>query len=345
MKCLYLGGFYIFKSSLRNSRVLNNLILQVHFSHMLPKPQRDVPATDPSPRCLERYRVLREADEIGSVSAVCRRVGITRQTFYLWRKRFAASGLQGLEDRPGKPSPGRPPSVNVAIMSVLMECVGKDPQVGCLSLANYLTGLGIRISPPTVQKYLNRWRLGSQQARARWIRSGCPHIELSGPLPSPKALALDSYERAKSYFFSGIPKHEVGGIEIRHPSLMTVSLALRIPLADLQAIADRERWIESREQFLVQLQTKFPEKEGDQVLLPNVVEGEAANTETSSWQSILFKAIASTPIARQGVNPVQSVGGKGTEGSLTTGEGTPSEDLKRCVAYWMERWPRRFEIY
>jgi hypothetical protein len=231
-------------------------------------------------------------------------------------------------------------------MSMMMEHVRKDPQVGCLSLANHLTGLGIRLSPPTVQKYLNRWRLGYQQARERWVRSGCPHIELSGPLPGPKALAPENYKRARSYFFSGIPKHEAGGIEIRHPSLMTVSLALRVPLADLQAIADREHWIESREQLLAQFQAQTPEreKEGDQAL-PSVVEGEAANLETSSWQSILFKAIASTSIARQGVKQTQSIDGQGAESSLATGEVTPSEDFKRRAAYWMKRWPRPFEIH
>lgn len=313
---------------------------------MLPKFQRNVLAMDPSPRCLERYRVLREADEIGSVSEVCRRVGITRQTFYLWRKRFVASGLLGLEDRPGKPSPGRPSSVNAAIMSILIEQVWKNPQAGCLSLANHLAELGIRISPPTVQKYLNRWRLGSQQSRVRWIRSGCPQIELSGPSPGPDLPAMESYKRAKSYFFSGIPKHEAGGIEIRHPSLMTVSLALRVPMADIQAIADRENWIEFREKFHLQHQASPPEKEkeSDQVSMC-VFEEEPADSGPSSWRSILFKAIASTPIARHGVKPAQSESGMGAEGSPETGEVTPSEDFKHRAAYWMERWPRRFEIH
>lgn len=305
---------------------------------MLPKPQLNVLVTDPSPRCLERYRVLQEADGTESVREVCKRAGITRQTFYLWRKRYAASGLLGLEDRPGKPSPGRPLSVNAAVMSILIEGVRTDPQAGCLSLANRLAELGIRISPPTVQKYLNRWRLGSQQARARWIRSGCPQIKLSGPSPGPDLPVSESYKRAKSYFFSGIPKHDGGGIEIPCPSLGAVALALRVSLADIQVIADREHWIEFREKFLVQHQAKPPEKEkeGDQIR-PYVAGEEASNTEASSWQSILFKAIASTPIAKHGVKRIQSEGGARGEVHGETVEVTPSGDFKRPAAYWAQR--------
>jgi len=220
---------------------------------MLPKPQRTVPATDPSPRCLERYRVLQEAGEVGSVREVCQRAGITRQTFYLWKKRYAAFGLLGLEDRSGRQSPGRPSRVNAAIKSILLEHVRRAPQAGCLPLANQLTELGIRISAPTVQKYLNRWGLGSQQARVGWIRSGCPRVEPSGPFPAPDASGLDTYESAKSYYFFGIPKRDGGGREILCPSLEEVAGTLGVSPADVRAIADREHWIERRERLLLQI--------------------------------------------------------------------------------------------
>lgn len=276
---------------------------------MLPKPQHDGLATDPSPRCLERYRVLREADEIGSVSEVCRRAGITRQTFYLWRKRYAVSGLLGLEDRPRKPSPGRPSSVNAAIMSVLIECVRRNPQTGCLSLSNYLAELGIRVSPPTVQKYLNRWRLSSQQCRAKWIRSGCPQIDLSGPSRTLIPPAPESHQVAKSHFFFGIPRRDGMGLEILRPSLAEVALALGIALADIQMMADREKWVESREMFLAQHQAEPPEREGEGSQVRSfVVERKAENSEATSWQDILLKAIASSVIARRGVKRTESEG-------------------------------------
>ncbi|WP_372342164.1 transposase [Geothrix sp. PMB-07] len=228
---------------------------------MLPKHQRNLLGTDPTPRSLERHRVLQEADVIGSVTEVCQRAGVTRPTFYLWKKRYAASGMLGLEDCPRKPSPGRPPKVNAAIRSALIEHVRRDPQAGCLSLAKQLTELGVRISSPTVQKYLNRWGLGSQQARKEWVRRGCPLVEASCPLPDPDLPGLVSYESAKSYYFLGIPRRDGGGREILRPSIEEVAQALGVLPAGIQVIADREHWVERRERLLSQIRAFEIEEE------------------------------------------------------------------------------------
>ena len=62
-----------------------------------------------------RLEVLLEAERTGvTVAEVCRRYGISRQTYYRYRRRYLAEGLAGLEDRSrrplgaGKPDPGRP---------------------------------------------------------------------------------------------------------------------------------------------------------------------------------------------------------------------------------------------
>jgi len=228
---------------------------------MLPKPQRNHQGTDPSPRCLERHRVLREADEIGSVTEVCQRAGITRPTFYLWKKRYVASGLLGLEDRPSRASPGRPPKVTAAIRLALIEHVRSQPQAGCLSLAKQLTEMGVRISSPTVQKYLNRWGLGSQQTRREWVRRGCPPVEVTSPLPDPDMQGSVPYESAKSYYFFGIPRRDGGGREILRPSIEEVALALGVLPAGIQVIADREHWAERRERLLSQIRAFEVEEE------------------------------------------------------------------------------------
>ena len=47
-----------------------------------------------------RHKILREADAVPrSVAFVCRGYGISRKTFYKWRNRYAAHGLDGLRDR------------------------------------------------------------------------------------------------------------------------------------------------------------------------------------------------------------------------------------------------------
>ena len=51
-----------------------------------------------------RMEVLLEAERTGmTVSEVCRRYGISRQTYYRYRRRYLAEGLQGLEDRSRRP--------------------------------------------------------------------------------------------------------------------------------------------------------------------------------------------------------------------------------------------------
>ncbi|MCD2158111.1 helix-turn-helix domain-containing protein [Rhodococcus cerastii] len=62
-----------------------------------------------SPRELERrarhtLAVLRHVEEVsGSVAATCRYYGISRQCYYVWRRRFDEEGIEGLNDRSSVP--------------------------------------------------------------------------------------------------------------------------------------------------------------------------------------------------------------------------------------------------
>jgi putative transposase len=46
----------------------------------------------------EILRVLREAESGDTVVEVCRKHGISQQTFYLWKKQYAGMGLQELRE-------------------------------------------------------------------------------------------------------------------------------------------------------------------------------------------------------------------------------------------------------
>ena len=46
----------------------------------------------------EILRVLREAESGDSVVEVCRQHGISQQTFYLWKKKYAGLGLSELRE-------------------------------------------------------------------------------------------------------------------------------------------------------------------------------------------------------------------------------------------------------
>jgi putative transposase len=46
----------------------------------------------------EILRVLREADSGDTVVEICRKHGISQQSFYLWKKKYAGLGLQELRE-------------------------------------------------------------------------------------------------------------------------------------------------------------------------------------------------------------------------------------------------------
>jgi transposase InsO family protein len=51
-----------------------------------------------------RLAILRHAEEVsGNVAKTCRYYGISRQLFYVWKRRFEADGVDGLRDRSRRP--------------------------------------------------------------------------------------------------------------------------------------------------------------------------------------------------------------------------------------------------
>src|SRR5689334_22545478 len=89
------------------------------------------------------------ADESVNVSAVCRDQGISRQTFYKWRGRFRAGGLDGLAELSRRPlsSPARTP-------------VGTEEAI--LRWRKELVGAGLDAGPATIQ-----WHLGRERPQRR----------------------------------------------------------------------------------------------------------------------------------------------------------------------------------
>ena len=82
------------------------------------------------------------------MSAFCREHGFSRETFYVWRRRYQAEGLDGLEPRSRAPetSPQR---------------IGDDVEEAIVALRKELVELGVDAGPATIQ-----WHLGRQRRRA-----------------------------------------------------------------------------------------------------------------------------------------------------------------------------------
>jgi transposase InsO family protein len=94
-----------------------------------------------------RLRIAVASEEV-NVAAFCREHGVSRETFYVWRRRYEVEGLDGLEPRSRAPktSPQR---------------IGGDVEEAIVALRKELDELGVDAGPGTIQ-----WHLGRQRRRA-----------------------------------------------------------------------------------------------------------------------------------------------------------------------------------
>src|SRR4051794_22697812 len=104
----------------------------------------------------QRARIVLLADEGIGTNEIVARVGVSKPTVIAWKKRYAAEGIAGLDDRP---KPGRPPVVDeVAVVLATLEAPPAELGVTHWSsrlLAEHLGG----ISNVWVAKIWRDWKL------------------------------------------------------------------------------------------------------------------------------------------------------------------------------------------
>jgi transposase InsO family protein len=90
-----------------------------------------------------RLEVLLEAERTGiTVTEVCRRYGISRQTYYRYRRRYLAEGLDGLEDRSRRPlAPAN--QIPADLELEIVEMRRDHPRWGARRIRTELTRAGI----------------------------------------------------------------------------------------------------------------------------------------------------------------------------------------------------------
>jgi len=88
----------------------------------------------------------------------CRHFGISPDTFYRWRRRYDPRRLQGLEDDPRtrRPRRVRQPQTPVDVVERIRALRAQYPRWGKEKLAVLLRREGIRISPSTIGRILQR---------------------------------------------------------------------------------------------------------------------------------------------------------------------------------------------
>src|SRR5215475_11018225 len=98
--------------------------------------------------------VLLAADGVGT-SEIVRRVGLSKPAVIGWKRRFAAEGLAGLDDRPKS---GRPPVIDpVAIVLATLE--PPPPKLGVTHWSSRLLARQLGISDFTVSTTWKKWGL------------------------------------------------------------------------------------------------------------------------------------------------------------------------------------------
>lgn len=115
----------------------------------------------------QRVRVLKLASELGNVSEACRRCGVSRTQFYLYKRRFKAHGIDGLINRPTAHL-SHPHKTPALIEQRILDLSMAHPLWGCNRLSEYLQSEPEPVSSQTVQNILKRNKMGTRNDR--WLK-------------------------------------------------------------------------------------------------------------------------------------------------------------------------------
>lgn len=113
-----------------------------------------------------RFEVLFEPQRTGeTVADVCRRYGISRDTYYRYRRRYLTEGIEGLEDRPRKPKTS-PAQIPTEVELRIVEMRTTHPRWGARRIRAELAREGIDApAVSTVHQTLRRNGLVAAQPR------------------------------------------------------------------------------------------------------------------------------------------------------------------------------------
>jgi transposase InsO family protein len=142
-----------------------------------------------------RLRLFTLAEELGNVSEACRRMGVSRSTYYAWKPRLERYGLDGLRVRERR-RPRMPnqigPHLEHRILAFSLGHPGFGPRRIAAELARPKWG-GIEISENGVWLVLRRFNLNTRSKRLALIARHADPYERQ-PDREPKELHIDASE-------------------------------------------------------------------------------------------------------------------------------------------------------
>jgi transposase len=136
-----------------------------------------------------RVRVLQEAADAQNVARVCRRFGISRKSFYKWKRRQTEHGDAGLCDRPRTPRRFRRATSREVVSKILY--LRQHYHFGPGRIADYLKRFhGIAIARSSVHRILARHGLNRLPANQKHRSHGKRWQRYEKPQPGHR-LQLD----------------------------------------------------------------------------------------------------------------------------------------------------------
>jgi transposase InsO family protein len=142
-----------------------------------------------------RLRLFTLAEELGNVSEACRRMGVSRSTYYAWKPKLERYGLDGLRVRERR-RPRRPnqtgPHLEHRILAFALGHPGFGPRRISAELARAKWG-GIRVSENGVWLVLRRFNLSTRSKRLALVARHADPYERA-PETAPKEQHIDASE-------------------------------------------------------------------------------------------------------------------------------------------------------
>jgi transposase InsO family protein len=115
-----------------------------------------------------RYNLIREKEWTGeTVSIICKRYGVSRKSYYKWKKRYKQKGIEGLSDLSKRPHNIRYIKVTSEIQETILD-LRLTKRFGCNRIKFRLKRIiGLSLSTRTIYKVLKRHSLNILKCKAK----------------------------------------------------------------------------------------------------------------------------------------------------------------------------------
>ncbi|HEX7033766.1 MAG TPA: IS481 family transposase [Nitrososphaera sp.] len=103
-----------------------------------------------------RFNLIHEHERTGeSITNICRKYGVSRKSYYKWKKRYLARGIDGLKDLSRRPHDTTKQKVTPELEQTILG-LRLDSRFGTARIKFRLKRLGVSLSSRTVYKVLKR---------------------------------------------------------------------------------------------------------------------------------------------------------------------------------------------